>query len=106
MIATILIPVKDADFFILDALKSCMNQVTSFQYKVLVVDDHSSDNTQKYLEDFSRAYDNFSYLVSPGYGISEALNYGLAMSSTKYICRMDADDVMMPNRIQSQLTFS
>jgi glycosyltransferase involved in cell wall biosynthesis len=70
-----------------------------------VIDDHSTDNTQKYLEEFSQLNNNFSYFESNGNGISDALNYGLAMSNTKYICRMDADDLMLPYRIESQLNF-
>ena len=38
-------------------------------------------------------------------GIVPALNLGLSHLKSKYIARMDEDDVMMPNRLEKQMKF-
>lgn len=38
-------------------------------------------------------------------GLTNALNYGITKSLGKYIARMDADDISLPNRLKNQLNF-
>ena len=38
-------------------------------------------------------------------GVSYSLNKGIELSTGNFICRLDADDVMLPNRIKSQIDF-
>ena len=38
-------------------------------------------------------------------GLTKSLNKGLAVAKGKYIARMDADDIAMPNRFEHQITY-
>jgi len=50
MEASVVIPVRNRDKTIIDAVNSALNQTTNFQYNVIVVDNHSTDNTTALLK--------------------------------------------------------
>lgn len=49
--ASVIIPVYNREKTIADAVKSALNQQTSFSYNIIVVDNYSTDKTGKILED-------------------------------------------------------
>ena len=51
--ASVIIPVFNREKTIADAVKSALSQVTTFPYNVIVVDNHSTDNTGKILSQLS-----------------------------------------------------
>jgi glycosyltransferase involved in cell wall biosynthesis len=42
-------------------------------------------------------------LKSPGHGIVDALNAGLAAAKGEFVARMDADDIALPGRLAAQV---
>lgn len=50
MEASVVIPVRNRDKTIIDAVNSALNQITTFDYNVIVVDNHSTDNTTALLK--------------------------------------------------------
>lgn len=73
-------------------------------YEILIIDDGSTDNTEelvKILDDKRIRY----YKNESNIGIVASLNRGLDLAEGKYIARMDADDLMLGNRLQSQVNF-
>lgn len=53
MEASVVIPVRNRDKTIVDAVNSALNQTTNFHYNVIVVDNHSTDNTTALLRAIS-----------------------------------------------------
>ena len=51
--ATVVIPVRNREKTICDAVDSALSQKTSFKYNVIVVDNHSTDNTTKLLDGYT-----------------------------------------------------
>lgn len=51
--ATVMIPVKDRERTIADAVQSALSQQTTFKYNVIVVNHHSTDNTVSIVEKFT-----------------------------------------------------
>jgi glycosyltransferase involved in cell wall biosynthesis len=85
---------------------SCFSQDTEFSFEILLVDDHSIDETLSIASEFtSSGKIVFRVINSRGNGISEALNTGISASTAPYIIRLDADDVMKPRRIQDQISY-
>ena len=96
---SIIMPAKNAALF----LKSCLDSILSqsFQHwELLAVDDHSSDNTYKILQQYSKADRRIKYLQNKGFGIIEALQTGYQASVGEHVTRMDADDLMPVNKLQ------
>lgn len=97
-----LVPVKDAARTVAAALQSVRSQ-TLADLEVVVVDDHSTDETPALLAQQAAA-DSRLRLTRPSQpGLVAALNEGLALCKGRYIARMDADDVCHPTRLAAQV---
>lgn len=100
---TVLIPAYNCGKFISDAINSVLKQSYS-DYEILVIDDGSTDNTENVIK--SIASDKIIYLKNDeNSGIVKTLNKGIELARGKYIARMDADDIMLGNRLQLQIDF-
>ncbi|RQO73762.1 hypothetical protein DBR40_13210 [Pedobacter sp. KBW01] len=100
---TILIPTYNCAKFINQAVKSVLLQDYR-DYEVLILDDGSTDNTEEVV---SRIHDaRITYIRSESNkGIVSALNEGIIRSNGNYIARMDADDILLGDRLSSQIDF-
>lgn len=85
--------------FIEDAIRSVLAQadVTS---EIIVVDDHSQDDTRAFVENLSAEFRNIVALHNTGKlrGPSAARNIGLAAAKGRWIAIVDADDLILPQR--------
>jgi len=103
VLVSVLIPVRNGASFISEAITSCLSQNTDLEFEVLVVNDSSTDDTLDILQNFSRTDSRVKVLQNRGSGVGEALQTGLLHSNAKYIVRLDADDRMLPDRIEKQI---
>jgi glycosyltransferase involved in cell wall biosynthesis len=97
-LASVLMPVYNGERFLKEALDSVFHQ-TFQDFELIIIDDGSTDNTAEII----RQYDNdkIIYQRNPqNSGIVATLNNGLALVKGKYIIRMDADDIALPQRFQ------
>lgn len=102
-LVTVLMPVYNAEKYIVEAINSILNQTfTEFEY--LIIDDGSTDKSLEIIKSYN---DKRIRLVENGVNIKliATLNKGLDLIESKYICRMDADDISVPTRIGKQLKF-
>ena len=100
---SVLMPVFNGEQFLLAAIESILGQgFTGFE--MIVVDDGSTDNTPEILRSIR---DSRLRLLrnERNLGIVAALNRGLEYASGEYICRMDADDIALPGRLEQQVSF-
>jgi GT2 family glycosyltransferase len=101
-LVTVLMPARNAEAFLPSALHSLWSQ-TLDDFELIVVDDGSTDGTSNVL---SRQTDP-RLLVVPGQrdgSIAAALNTGLGLARGRFIARMDADDISVPDRLRVQLS--
>lgn len=103
MKASILLPVYNAAHTIQDALDSIFNQ-TFTDFNVVIINDGSTDKS----EDIIKSYTDkriLYYSNENNKGLIYTLNRGLDLCKGEYIIRMDADDIMMPTRIEKQVFY-
>lgn len=100
---SVVMPVRNAAPFLDAAIESIIQQ-THRDWRLLAIDDGSSDGSLDMLERWSRRDARISVLRSPGRGISCALNAGLAAAETELVARLDADDLMLPHRLEHQVS--
>lgn len=86
--------------FLPEALQSIRNQ-TYRKLEILCIDDGSTDETYKYLKE-QADIDPRIVLVKNERNMKliATLNKGVQLAKGKYIARMDADDIALPNRIE------
>ncbi|TDE18686.1 glycosyltransferase family 2 protein [Dyadobacter psychrotolerans] len=100
---TVLIPAYNCGKYIKETLDSVLKQKYK-DYEILIIDDGSTDNTSQVIDTFKNK--KIKYLRnSENAGIVETLNHGLKIANSEFIARMDADDVMLGNRLEEQISF-
>jgi len=96
---SILLPVYNAAPFLEDCLQSILNQSVS-DWKLLAVNDFSTDNSRIMLEAFAKKDNRIHVFKNTEKGIIPALRLAFAKSEGKFITRMDADDRMLPQKLE------
>src|SRR4030065_1331111 len=89
-----------------NVLRDCLESVVNQTYKnieVVVVNDNSTDNTLKILEEYQNKHDFFRFFNNDGKGVSAARNLGSRMAKGDYIAFMDDDDICELFRIEEQM---
>lgn len=94
--ASIVIPVKNRNRTIAEAVRSALSQKATFRYNVIVVDNYSTDGTTRILQELSQQYPDLVHLT-PAYrelGIggcwNEAINH---TQCGKFAVQLDSDDL-------------
>jgi len=90
---------KNAEPWLADCLHSVHRQTFS-NWQCILVDDHSLDGTLAIAQAFVDIDDRFHCLHNPGTGIVDALNAALKHTSCTWVTRMDADDIMPPEKLE------
>jgi alpha-1,3-rhamnosyltransferase len=104
MTITVLMPIHNGERFLQAALESVLRQ--SFRdFELLAVDDGSTDSSREILEAFRAQDERINIVYQPRLGYPAALNIGITKASYDLVAMMDADDVMMPKRLERQLSF-
>ncbi|KEO72595.1 glycosyltransferase family 2 protein [Anditalea andensis] len=100
---TVLMPVYNGAEFLRETIDSILSQ-TYEVFEFLIINDGSTDDS----EEIILSYDDprIVYLKNESnIGIIDTLNRGLDHSRSKYIIRMDADDLALPHRIAVQVAY-
>jgi len=100
---SILLPVRDEEQHLSNALRSLQRQ-TFRDWELVVVDDGSSDKTPGILKTFAAKDPRIHIIRQPAKGLVSALNRGLDVCKAPLVARMDGDDVCHPERLNKQIT--
>lgn len=94
--ATVVIPVYNRVRTIADAVKSALSQETSFDYNVIVVDNHSTDGTTEILRRLSESDHRLVHIVPEENSLLIGGCWNKAVASDQcghYVVQLDSDDV-------------
>lgn len=96
------IPFYNAEKYLSDAIKSVLAQIYQ-NWELILMDDGSADGSLEIAKIYARKDDRIRVISdSRNRGLGARLNELTALSNGEYIARMDADDVMHPQRLQRQ----
>lgn len=101
MSITVVIPAFNAERHIGDALASIRDQ-RRHDVEVIVVDDGSTDKTVKVVERYASELD-LVLVRQDNAGPAAARNAGIRRARGQYCAFLDADDLMLPERLTSQV---
>lgn len=102
MQVSIVMPVHGKAPFLDEAVSSVLDQEFK-DWEMIIVLDRPSPELQLNVEQKKRIDDRINFVISPGSGIVDALNFGIYSCRGRLIARLDSDDVMEPNRLKSQV---
>lgn len=94
---SIIVPVYNMEKYIEKCLDSLVNQTLN-DIEIVVVNDGSSDNSQRIIDKYVKKYPNKvkSYIKTNG-GLGSARNYGIKKATSNYIMFVDSDDYIELN---------
>ncbi|MDF1825630.1 MAG: glycosyltransferase family A protein [Verrucomicrobiales bacterium] len=95
---TVVIPAFNAESFLADAIDSALTQ-TCPPEEIIVVNDGSDDSTGRIAGEYGRIV---TVLHQDHTGVSAARNRGLRQAEQEFLAFLDADDIMVPNRLETQ----
>src|SRR3990167_3444447 len=100
---SVLMPVFNAERYLELSLYSLRKQ-TYRNFEVVVVNDHSTDQTPVILEKVTDL--RIKLITNPHrLGVAESLNIGLKHCSGNFVARHDADDISYINRLAIQVDY-
>ena len=98
-LVSILIPFKNTADFIAECLESIIRQ-SYRNWEVLAINDHSTDSSLELVNDFVKKDKRIQCFPNDGNGIIAALRTAYTKRKGGFITRMDADDIMTPNKLE------
>ena len=95
---SIIIPVYNVEDYVKNCLKSVSN-LSGLDYEIIVVNDGSTDSSLKIVQEFWADYDgDMKIITKKNGGLSSARNCGIQASCGDYICFLDSDDFVLPEK--------
>ena len=104
MSLSVIMAVYNGERFLREAVESVLAQ-TFRDFEFVVVDDGSTDSSLSILREYSRNDPRMLVVEAPHQGVAAARNLALARARHELIAVMDADDRMLPERLERQLWF-
>lgn len=96
---SVIIPAYNAENTIVQTLTSVFTQ-TYAQIEIIVVNDGSTDETASILANYKN---KIKIITTVNKGVSHARNLGLSYANGKYIQFLDADDLLLPEKLDLQV---
>jgi len=101
---SVVMPVHNAEKYLVEAVESIFAQ-TFQDFEFIIIDDGSTDGTLAILEKYQQKDERIRLFSRENRGLVPTLNEGLAYTRGKYVARMDADDISLPDRFRAQLDY-
>lgn len=105
---SVLMPVYHGDDLsnLMSAVNSILNQTLLPDQIVIVVDGPIESKIMKYLHRINERHELIEIIkLEYNIGLPGALNHGLNFVKSAWVARFDADDLMVPNRLELQKKF-
>ena len=104
-LVSVIIPAYNHEKYIIDCLKSVINQTYS-NIEIIVINDGSTDSTERVIKEFINSTNNdINFISKRNEGICKTLNKGLNIAKGKYISYLASDDMFAPQMIEKQVKF-
>lgn len=102
MQVTVLMPIYNAEKFLHDSIGSLLAQ-TSDQWKLICIDDGSTDNSRKILEEYCQKDNRIRLICQENAGPAVARARAIEIADTEYVSILDSDDAYAPDYVELML---
>ena len=103
-LVSVLLPVYNGEKYLDQAVQSILNQ-TYRNFELILLDDGSSDCSLKIAQTYADTDKRVRVYSHENMGLCRTLQKGVSLSLGKYIARMDADDIALPERFEQQVKY-
>lgn len=103
MLVSVVLPAYNAELYLKEAIDSVLSQ-TFTDFELIILNDGSIDRTEEIILSYNDS--RIVYVKNEkNLGLIGTLNKGINLAKGKYIARMDADDICLPERFKNRLIF-
>ena len=88
--------------YIRKSIESILNQTYRY-FELIIIDDGSTDNTNKIIKEFNDS--RIKFIEKKNTGLIDSLNYGFSICKYEWVARMDGDDIAFSNRFETQIKY-
>lgn len=103
-LVSVIVPAYNMAAFLPDAVASVRRQ-TWMQLEIIIVDDGSTDGTGDLAERLRTEDSRVRIVRKANGGPSSARNAGIEALKGEFVCFLDADDIMLPDKMERQMAF-
>lgn len=97
---SVIVPVYNAQRHLRETILSVLNQSDS-DFEMIMIDDGSTDGSLAIMLDMANHDDRIKVISKSNQGVSKTRNLGADMAIGKFLAFLDADDIWMPEKLQS-----
>ncbi len=101
---SVVLPYFNAEKTLASAIESVLKQ-TFEGFELILINNNSTDGSAKIAEHFARKDLRVRLIEEKQQGVTYASNLGFELAIASLIARMDADDEMLPERLEKQVDF-
>lgn len=104
--ASVIIPVKNRERTVAEAVKSALEQQTGFSFNVIVVDNHSTDRTTEILNELSRQDARLIHLIPDRTDLEIGGCWNTAIAHPlcgRFCIQLDSDDLYADHTVLQQI---
>lgn len=102
---SVITPAYNSERFIGDTIDSVLQQ-TYPNWEMIIVDDCSTDNTRKIVEDYQKRDKRIKlFTLEENSGSAVARNKAMELAAGRYIAFLDSDDRWLPEKLEKQFAF-
>jgi len=95
---SIVLPTYNSSEYLVDTISSILDQDYS-DFELIIIDDHSTDDTESVLSSFNDDRINYIRLDKNHGGPSRPRNIGISAASGEYVAFFDSDDIMASTKL-------
>jgi glycosyltransferase involved in cell wall biosynthesis len=104
MFLSVVVTAYNAERWIAATIDSVLNQ-THGDFELLAVDDGSTDHTLDIINSHAARDVRVRAISHANWGMAASANHAVDESRSDWIVRVDADDLMLPNRLERQIRY-
>ena len=98
---SVVMSVYNSEKWLKECIYSILNQ-TFTDFEFIIINDGSQDRSQSILQSYANQDKRIKLFNQENQGLTISLNKAISLSSGKYIARIDADDISLPDRLKKQ----
>lgn len=103
---SVVMPAYNSEKYIAKSIESVLNQTWS-DWELIVVDDASTDQTEKIVRSYISRYPQIRLLKNKkNQGVAWSRNQGIYQARGAWIAFLDSDDCWMPEKLEKQILLS
>ena len=101
-LVSVVMPVYNGKPYLEEAIESILCQ-TFRDFELIIINDGSTDDSETIINNYKKKNDQIRTYSQENQGLVQTLNRGFGCAKGRYVARMDADDISLPQRLEQQV---